>query len=235
MAPGPVKPSAIWPPYMANAGVLSAVALGEDAAAWVDRSLTGMEMDGPEPDHMAVVAFLVVHEHHASVLNLVRAGLMASAMALMRPAFEAYVRGIWLSIADDQQLAQFQRGEQSSDPEKLIKACIKHAKKDRYADLLDTWKQSKNSLHGFVHNSYQSLIRRSGVIDIPDDEVVGLVKFSTGLALHASLEILELAQVRVPATHKQTRPALVKGLVDEIVSMFDRMNLVSRETVLVTP
>ena len=225
----------IWPPYMADPALIEALTLGGEAAAWVDRSLSGLVLDGPEPDHIAVVAFLVVHEHHVSVMKLVRAGLMASGMALMRPTFEAFVRGVWLTIADDQQLAQFQRGEQSSDPEKLIKACIKHTQRERYSDLLETWKDSKKSLHGFVHNSFQSLIRRSGEIEIPHEEVVNLIKFTTGMALHASFEILELAKIHVPAQDRATRPVLVDRLVEEIVLMLGRMNLATWRPVVVEP
>ncbi|WP_425519495.1 DUF6988 family protein [Xanthomonas arboricola] len=45
---------------------------------------------------MAVTAFTVVHEHQRACCQLTYSGLLGSAMALMRPSFEAFVRGLWL-------------------------------------------------------------------------------------------------------------------------------------------
>lgn len=218
-----------WPPYITDPEVQAALAFAFEVAQWNEDKLYGVVLDAPEPNHMAATAFAVVQEHQKAVIGLVKWGTMASATALMRPTFEAYVRGIWLTIANDQQLAQFQQGQQSSDPEKLIKLCIKQTGRPRYTDLLAAWRDSKPSLHGFVHNSYQSLIRRAGLFDVPPAEVAMLLHFSSSLALYAAFEILELAQAHPPADQVHERPTWVATRVDEVLSMLDRMGLVRQQ------
>lgn len=218
-----------WPPYITDPEVKAALAFAFEVAQWNEDRLFGLVLDAPEPNHMAATAFAVVQEHQKAVIGLVKWGMMASATSLTRPSFEAYVRGIWLTIANDEQLAQFQKGQQSSDPEKLIKQCIKHTGRQRYADLLEAWRDSKTSLHGFVHNSYQSLIRWSGLFNVPSAEVVMLLHFSSSLALYAALEILELAQAHPPAGQVHARPTWVASRVDEVLSMLDRMGLVRQQ------
>ena len=215
-----------WPPYLTDPAVRDALELAYEVAQWNEDKLFGLVLDAPEPNHMAGVAFCVVQEHQKAVIKLVQLGAMASATALMRPTFEAYVRGVWPTIADDQQLAQFQKGQQSSDPEKLIKQCIKKTGRQRYTDLLETWRDSKPSLHGFVHNSYQSLIRRAGLFDVPPAEVVMLLQFSTSMSLYAGFETLELAQAHPPHDQVHERPAFVAARVEEVLTMLDRMGLV---------
>jgi hypothetical protein len=87
------------------------------------------------------------------------------------------------------------------------------------------WKQSKKTLHGYVHHSYQSLIRRSSEIDIPTDEMVSLLTFSSALAIHASLEITELADKRPPLGQEVERRDLVNRLQVDLVTTLAAMGL----------
>jgi len=219
-----------WPPYMADPDVQRALLLAELAAGWAIKEL-GIPMRGTQPDHLAVTAFWVTHEHHASVIHLTKFGHMASAHALMRPAFESYVRGLWLTCADDKQLEHYQKGHDSADPERMIRLLIERTGDDQFTDLLDTWMESKKSLHGFTHHKFQSLVRRSGEIDIPHSEVVNMLRFSTGMALHASQAIVGLARDRVPEAEVATRPTLIARLQGELIGMFEGLNLVSRSVV----
>ncbi|WP_329889262.1 DUF6988 family protein [Stenotrophomonas sepilia] len=216
----------LWPVWLQDPRVQRALEWADHVQQWNENSLYGLELDGPLPDHMSAVAFAVVHEHQASATLLVKHGLLGSATALMRPAFEAFVRGIWLQWADDQELAHFQKGHDTATPDKIIRKVVKRSGVQRYADLLDTWHQSEKTMHGYVHHGYQSLIRRSGEIDTPPDEVVDLLGFSTSMALHASLEILELAEKRVPPSEVETRPQFVAAKQLEIVAMLRAMGLV---------
>lgn len=216
----------LWPVWLQDPRVQRALEWAEHVRHWNETSLSGLVLHAPDPDHMAAVAFAVVHEHQASAALLVKHGLLGSATALMRPAFEAFVRGIWLQWADNQELAHFQKGRDTATPDKIIRKVVKRSGVQRYADLLDTWQQSEKTMHGYVHHGYQSLIRRSGEIDTPPEEVVDLLGFSTSMALHASLEILELAEKRVPANEVATRPQLVAAKQLEIVAMLRAMGLI---------
>lgn len=216
----------LWPVWLQDQRVQRALGWADYVRLWNENSLCGLELDAPLPDHMSTVAFAVVHEHQASATLLVKQGLMGSATALMRPAFEAFVRGLWLQWANDQELAHFQKGHDTATPDKLIRKVVQRSGIQRYADLEDTWDQSAKTMHGYVHHGYQSLIRRSGEIDTPPEEVVDLLGFSTSMALHASLEILELAEKRAPHSEAAARPQLVAAKQLEIVVMLRSMGLV---------
>jgi hypothetical protein len=82
---------------------------------WNEEQLYGLVLHGPEPDHMAVVAFAVVHEHQSSAMLLVKHGLLGSATALMRPALRRSCAGCGC-MADDQELARFQKGQRHCNP-----------------------------------------------------------------------------------------------------------------------
>ncbi|WP_454258854.1 DUF6988 family protein [Pseudoxanthomonas mexicana] len=218
--------SDVWPVWLQDQRVQEALEWAEHVRRWIEDNLHGVVLHAPEPDHMAVVAFAVVHEHQASATLLVKHGLLGSATALMRPSFEAFVRGLWLQWANDQELAHFQKGHDTATPEKIIRKVIQRSGEQRHTDLLDTWEQSQKTMHGYVHHGYQSLIRRSGTIDIPPGEVVDLLGFITSMALHASLETVELAGKRVPESEVATRPQWVAERQLEIVAMLRVMGLV---------
>jgi len=186
---------------------------------WNKEQLYGLVLHGPESDHMAVVAFAVVHEHQSSALLLIKHGLLGSATALMRPSFEAFVRGLWLQWADEQELARFQKGHDTAAPEKMIRRVVQRSGEKRFEHWLDIWEQSQKTMHSYVHHGYQSLIRRSGVIETSSDEVVDLLGFSTSMALYASFEIVELAGKRAPQAEMATRPQWGVQKRLEIVAM----------------
>lgn len=55
----------------------------------------------------------IAQDHHHAIVVLLDSGRFASAFALVRVAFEAYVRGEWLGLcASDQQVEGFVRGEE---------------------------------------------------------------------------------------------------------------------------
>ena len=127
----------LWPVWLQDPRVQWALEWADHVRQWNENSLYGLELAGPLSDHMSAVAFAVVHEHQASAALLIKHGLLGSATALMRPAFEAFVRGIWLQWADDQELAHFQKGHDTATPDKIIRKVVKRSGVQRYADLLD--------------------------------------------------------------------------------------------------
>lgn len=219
-------PDSLWPVWLQDPRVQRALEWADLVQRWIEDNLYGLVLHAPEPDHMAVVAFAVVHEHQASVTLLVKHGLLGSATALMRPSFEAFVRGLWLQYANDQELAHFQKGHDTAPPEKIIRKVVQRSGEQRHADLFDTWDLSQKTMHGYVHHGYQSLIRRSGTIEIPPGEVVDLLGFSTSMALHAALETVELAGKRAPENESEIRPQWVAEKQLEIVAMLRAMGLV---------
>jgi len=61
----------------------------------------------------AASCFSIAQDHHHAIVVLLEAGLYASCFALLRVAFEAYVRGEWLALcATDAQVRQFLKGRE---------------------------------------------------------------------------------------------------------------------------
>lgn len=218
-------PSEVWPPYLADQRVQEAFGIAKDVAIWNAERIYGLEVHTNDPGHMAITAFTVVHEHQRACGQLTHTGLLGSAMALMRPSFEVFVRGLWLQWADDAELRRFQLGQDSLNPEKAIKSIVERSGQTRYSDMLDMWLLSKKTLHGYVHHSYQSLIRRGGEIEVPSEEVVSLLNFSSSMAVHASLEILELAERDALEERREATQAITRPLQWELIVFLQAMGL----------
>ncbi|QWM99701.1 hypothetical protein DGN21_10540 [Xanthomonas sp. MLO165] len=219
----------IWPPYLADDAVQEALGIAKDVAIWNAERIYGVEIHTNDPGHMAVTAFTVVHEHQRACCQLTYSGLLGSAMALMRPSFEAFVRGLWLQWADDSELHRFQQGEDSLNLEKAIKLIVARSGETRYSDMLAIWQESKKTLHNYVHHSYQSLIRRSGEFDVPPEEVVSLLNFSSSMAVYASIEITELMERGSTEERKEATFAITRTLQWELVRFLSMMELVEPE------
>lgn len=66
---------------------------------------------------------IIAQEHHHGIVVLLTHSLFASAFALLRPAFEAYIRGQWLSLcATELDVQQFLRGAEPPRPNTLIQS-----------------------------------------------------------------------------------------------------------------
>ncbi|KZC21658.1 hypothetical protein RHOFW104R3_20105 [Rhodanobacter denitrificans] len=172
----------------------------------------------------------MVHEHQKSALLLTELGLMASSMALMRPMFEAYVRGLWLVYATQEEFNQYQAGRDSLDLERAIKLILSRSGKSRFNDALEMWKLSKKTLHGYVHNSFQALIRRSGLIELPTADVVSTLNFSSALATLASIEITEIMDSDALPDNKAAVRAIVNSLQADLVATLAEMGLIAVAT-----
>lgn len=71
----------------------------------------------------AASCFAIAQEHHHSIVFLVEYRLYASSFSLLRAAFEAYVRGLWLShCAKESQVRQFLRGREPPKINVLLSA-----------------------------------------------------------------------------------------------------------------
>src|SRR5258708_8147975 len=75
---------------------------------WINRALHDLSLPSSDRTRIAGACFAVALEHHHAVVILLRERLNGSAFALMRSAYEAYVRGVWLALcATDSQLRSF--------------------------------------------------------------------------------------------------------------------------------
>lgn len=92
----------------------------EKSEQWMVRSsslVDGLEIDPSVRSRVAASLFHLCTEHQQAVHTLTNHGLLGSAFALMRPQFEAYVRGVWYHrCAPDSKLNSFIKG---AEPPKI--------------------------------------------------------------------------------------------------------------------
>lgn len=82
---------------------------------WIAESLDGLKIPTLPTERRTQLSAATLHvaiEHHQAIVLLVEQGLHASAFALMRVLFEAYVRGCWLATAaSDHEVARADHDE----------------------------------------------------------------------------------------------------------------------------
>ena len=67
-----------------------------ELADWIADQIDGLQVSTTGKDHFAAACFHVALGHHVSIARLIESDQPASALALLRPQAEAYLRGIWL-------------------------------------------------------------------------------------------------------------------------------------------
>jgi hypothetical protein len=80
---------------------------------WVYDQINGLKV-ASLPDSLrtqiAGGCFHAVIEHHQAIRNLIHDGLNGSALALIRPTFEAFIRGAWVAaVASDDEVEKLRR------------------------------------------------------------------------------------------------------------------------------
>lgn len=222
----------VWPDYLADEGVRSAFALAETVGGWVEAAFgDGITLNVSGRETIAVAADFVVFEHHASVVMLTKINHQASAHALLRPSFEALARGLWVTRAELDQLEHFQNGQHSADPAKLLRTVMeKHPeRKTYYEGLLETWEGSKDTLHAYTHHRFQSLVRRSGEVQVDATEVMNMLRFSSAICIEAASALVNIMEAHPAAGKEQATAANVSALRRDMGAFFRQLRRVEQD------
>jgi hypothetical protein len=90
---------------------------------WLRQALHEKKLPATARVRAAASCLAIAQEHHHSIILLIEHRLYASAFALLRLAFEAYVRGEWLALcADEQQVERFLDGKEPPKIGNLLEA-----------------------------------------------------------------------------------------------------------------
>ena len=93
----------------------------------------------------------IAQDHHHAILVLLGARLYASSFALIRVAFEAYVRGEWLAFcAKDAQVRRFLKGWEPPKIDRLLEA-LERTDAFRAQTLSHIKKRTWNSMCAYTH------------------------------------------------------------------------------------
>ncbi|GMT42456.1 MAG: hypothetical protein IEMM0002_0867 [bacterium] len=152
-------------------------------------------------------------EHHGGISILVANKHYGSAFALLRPQFEAFVRGAWyLHCANDKQVAGYQEYEEPPRIKELI-ADIKNTPDCKnLGDVLEEIKKKIwDILCGYTHGGYYQVISRIPPNEYDEDAIIAVINQSCGITLCTGLAFTALISDQI----------LKKKLVQQYDSIFD--------------
>jgi hypothetical protein len=144
----------------------------------------------------AVPCFAIAQDHHHAIVVLLDARLYASCFALVRVAFEAYVRGEWLALcATNAQVRKFLKGREPPKLDLLLSALQRtDAFKEGVLTLIKTrtWKTLCAYTHtGGLHVQYWNTT--DGIEpNYPIEELLKVLRFADVVATLSVLGVVSL-------------------------------------------
>ena len=160
--------------------------------------IEGVEFPASDRNRLAAACFHQALEHHESILVLVRRSLLGSVMALVRPMFEIYIRGIWLNIcASDADLDKFQKGKLDRQFAEFISDIESHEGYN-VGVLSEVKKSSWRAMNDYTHGGALQVIRRitpdSIASNYSDEQILEVIAFAGGVGYWATSEVALLAR-----------------------------------------
>ena len=178
-----------------SADLLSALQASEALSDWINSQL-GTTADLPSRlERIAMALFGIALEHRAAALLLVGISARTSAMALLRPVFEAYIRGYWMAVCATDEAAQaFMQGRGSPSLDSMVSAL---KKRTAAGAVLDRLRISHGpQFHDYTHGGGRQVSRWLKPDDIgpnhTDEEMASVVSYldSIGLMVCIARELL---------------------------------------------
>lgn len=166
---------------------------------WINRcnELVGcLELRGDDRNRVVAALLHLSLEHHGSIQLLVCHHHNGSAFALLRPQFEAYIRGLWLmKCASDQQLQSFLEDNEPLGINRLIRAIEEQPGYEEKV-LSGLKERIWGSLCGFTHGGYIQaswrMTEEEIISDFSEDHLVSLLITSCALSLQAYITMAKL-------------------------------------------
>lgn len=153
----------------------------------------------PASDRVRAAApcFGIAQEHHHAIVCLVDIGLYASAFALLRAAFEGYVRGEWLAqCAKDSELRRFLADKAIPELGKMLQA-LEQTPAFSEKILSQIKNQSWNAMCSYTHtgglHAQRWITAESIEPDYSDEELQEVLNFAEIVGSLAALGTLSLA------------------------------------------
>jgi hypothetical protein len=167
---------------------------------WIDTKINGVAIPSTVRGRMAGGCLDQALEHQKAIVLLVRRQHFGSALALIRLAFESYVRGVWLhQCATDTELTKYTRDKLKKEFYEII-AEIEQTEAFKEGVLSATKKRSWRAMNSFTHSGYSQAVRRNTEEFIEpnyeEPEILEVLQFSNAIALLTCIEIASLANNR---------------------------------------
>jgi hypothetical protein len=177
----------------------AALANSAELSNWLDNSIHKLQTQ-PYGDREWMAATLLdqVHEHHKAIQLLLKSSFTGSAFSLFRPAFETYVRGVWLlRCACDKQVEDFKKDTVKKFIGELIGEIERLPEYD-VGTLSKVKREALGAMHSYTHGGYLQAVRRMTPDQIKpnysEGEMLEVINSSDTVALLAASEIFSMAR-----------------------------------------
>lgn len=185
-----------------SAAVLLRLQRSDEVIRWVHANLHGKKIPALPSEkrvQLAAACWHIAIDHQMAVVVLVHETLHASALALMRPTIEAYVRGLWLLYAaTDHELDKAGNDQFANDFFGKIVADLEQPGRFDHGALShlkgDAWRR----LCSYTHTGYQQIGARltsSGLgYEYGESEILGALTLVDSISLMSMIEFAGLAK-----------------------------------------
>lgn len=163
----------------------------------LDALIAGMEVSSDVRTRLSAGCLKVAMEHQKAIILLVAKSIHASAVALLRPTFEAYVRGVWLhKCAEDVDIDNFLKDDFDKkyyqlleDIEKLPshEDCVLSNAKN------SNWGLLNSCTHCGIHQAGRQNTETTIEANYSEDELIEIVNAANAIGLLAGIAICDLA------------------------------------------
>jgi hypothetical protein len=170
------------------------IVLSGQLASWIGDQIENANVPGTPRVRNAMALYHIAFSHHPAVLTLIDRSFKISALALLRPLFESYLRGVWVEVsAKDDELVSFLKGLSSPNFKTLEKAARQASKDESLAELA---KMLWGRFSHFTHSG-AGLINRNQNQEIlgdatPDKDCMAAIFFCDAVVLLASIRVSKL-------------------------------------------
>jgi hypothetical protein len=148
------------------------------------------------------------------IIMLLESNLPGPAMALARPRFEGYVRGLWfLNSATDDEIEKFETGD-------CPKFNVIMDKIGTNAETGGAWikanaDENLKDFHDLTHGGMSHVLRRITDLSIepayPEEELINLIRFGVEIKIRIGVEILSWLKNESALTQLQERAATFRN------------------------
>ena len=165
-----------------------------DLSVKLNKSLEGIDIDNEESLVFPSLFHSIAIEHHRSIILLVEKKLYCSASTLLRPLFEAYVKGLWISkCATEKDFIKLRKDKFQKTFAVLVTDIEKNNPLGLTKQKEDYWK----TLNSLTHTGSAQLSRKlhgENITNAHDPEFIKQVlNFSSNYALLACGELAAIS------------------------------------------
>jgi hypothetical protein len=164
---------------------------------WLRLAVHEKTLSGSNRTRAAGSCFAIAQDHHHAIVLLVDHRLFASAFSLLRSAFDAYVRGLWLAhCATDEQIGKYLK---DGSPPKIDTLLAAVEKMPGFSEQVLSRVKAKNwgAMCAYTHSGGLHLQRWNTSDGIEPnyslEEVLDVLTFAEFIGVMSVLGIAELA------------------------------------------